>query len=119
MEQKDAQREAPAAQAAHAPLSVDNARLTIQRAWSFGHVLITGHFRKRGSERSYTMVDVGHVVRAGTMCGGPTYCPDFRNWKYSVSGQVGDETLEVLFALDPAEDMFDCPLVILITAYWK
>jgi len=116
VEQKQQENARPSARA---PLSVNNAGIVIERAWSVGRVQYAGHFRQRIKDRGFTTADIGHVLRSGNVFGSPEYCPDFDNWKYRMRAEVADEVLEVVVALDPYEDFDATPLVILITAYWK
>lgn len=101
------------------PLSAENAMPVIQAAWSTGRFHSGTHFKKRCRERNIDMLDVENIVRNGTVRGRPEYCEDYKNWKYRVAGVIDERQIEVVIALDPAEDYTDSPLAILLTAYWK
>ncbi len=101
------------------PLSVANAEQVLRKAWIAGRSLLGEHFRKRSQERSFSTLDVDRVLRLGKIQGKPEYCPIFCNWKYRVRGQSGEQVLEVVVGLDPNEDFDQCPLIVLITGYWK
>ena len=90
----------------------------IRQAWMFGRVHPSGHFKKRCMERSFSMLDVQRVIESGSMRGKPERCTEFGNLKCRLIGQVEERRLEIVLALDPAEDYSVSPLVILITGYW-
>ena len=102
-----------------APLSPENARVVIQRAWSVGRVQVTPHFRKRSRERDFTTLDVGNVIRYGLACSQAEFCEQFQNHKYRIRLVMEDSTLEVVIALDYSEDYQQVPLVVLVTGYWQ
>ena len=99
------------------PLSPQNAIAIIWRAWGLGRTHLGTHFRERCRERGIDTLDVENLIRSGAVRGTPVYCPINKNWKYQVAGFVDERELEVVIALDPAEDFTEMPLVILITAY--
>jgi len=102
-----------------APLSPENARGVIQGAWSIGRVHITPHFRNRSQERDFTTLDVGNVIRYGEMCPEAEFCEQFQSHKYRMRLVMDDSMLEIVLALDCAEDYQRAPLIVLVTAYWR
>jgi hypothetical protein len=100
-------------------LSIPNAALVIKKAWNIGRVHVTDHFRKRGIERRFDPLDAGNAIRQGRIIGPAEFSTVFRNWKYRVRGPVEDSELELVLGLDASEDYAQCPLVILITGFWK
>ena len=107
----------PRAKGDGSPLSPQNAIAVIRHAWGQGRFHLGTHFKKRCNERAIDMLDVENLIRDGVVRGVPTYCPDYKNWKYQVAGFVDERHLEVVISLDPAEDYTDMPLAILVTAY--
>jgi hypothetical protein len=100
-------------------LSEDNLRLILVRAWTIGRLIVTNHFREMGRKRNFDVLDAELAVRRGKMRGEPEYCPEFSNWKCRMFGLVEDKLLEVVVALDDFGDYDECPLIILVTGYWK
>lgn len=101
------------------PLSPQNAINVIRAAWANGRFHLGAHFKKRSAERDIDMLDVENLIRNGAIRGVPEYCPEYKNWKYQVTGFVDERRLEVVIALDPTEDYTDTPLAILVTAYLR
>jgi hypothetical protein len=101
------------------PLSLENALVVITRAWMIGRVRYSDHFTVRCRERRVTTIDVGNVIRTGRMVGNGEYCPEFRNWKYRIRGEVEGDLIEVVVALDPSQDYDLAPLIVVITVYEK
>lgn len=101
------------------PLSPQNAMGVIRTAWANGRFHLGTHFRKRSAERDIDMLDVENLIRNGAIRGVPEYCPDYKNWKYQVTGFIDERHLEVVIALDPTEDYTNTPLAILVTAYLR
>jgi len=99
-------------------LSQANAHAVVIAAWDKGHIHITAHFKSRGLERGFDIIDAENVIRDGRMVRDGTYCPDFRNWKYTFRGKVEDGTLEIVVSLDPNNN-YASPLVIVLTGYWR
>jgi len=99
-------------------LSSANAHAVIIAAWDEGHIHITAHFKMRGAERDFDIIDAENVVRDGQMRGDGQYCPDYKNWKYTFRGKVEHKTLEIVVSLDPTND-YGGPLAIVVTGYWR
>lgn len=99
-------------------LSSESAEAVILRAWEDGRIHVTTHFRQRGRERGFNIIDAENVIRNGSIRGEPEYCGDFDNWKYKFLAALEDSTLEIVVSLDPTED-YAAPLVILLTGYWR
>jgi len=102
-----------------APLSPANALEIVRAAFFAGRMQITTHFREQQSERRFDSMDAENAIRTGELRGDPEYCPVNRNWKYRIIAEVEDKRLELVVALDPAEDYGASPLIILITGYWR
>jgi len=103
---------------AFAPVSDDAAHKIIVQAWENGRLHVTAHFKMRGQQRGFDLLDVENVVRDGRMHGLGEFCPDYGNWKYRFRGNVEDKKLEVVVSLDPTEE-YASPLVIVLTGYWR
>jgi len=104
---------------AEAPLSPANALEIIRAAFLAGRLHITTHFKEMQSARHFDSMDAENAIRTGELRGGPEFCPENRNWKYRIIAEVEDKRLEIVVALDPAEDYGASPLIILITGYWR
>ena len=102
-----------------APLSPANALEIIRAAFLAGRLQITTHFREQQSTRRFDSMDAENAIRTGELRGDPEFCPVKRNWKYRIIADVEDKRLEIVVALDPAEDYGTSPLIILITGYWR
>jgi hypothetical protein len=99
------------------PLTAPNAQLALRQAGSSGRVEVTSHFKMRASQRRFTTVDALNVLRAGRLEGTPEYCPEFENWKYTVSGKHDRGCLYIVAALDLGKDRDHSPLAVLVTGY--
>ncbi|HLJ28328.1 MAG TPA: DUF4258 domain-containing protein [Candidatus Angelobacter sp.] len=99
-------------------LSPANAHSVVVAAWDNGHIHITAHFKARGQERSFDVIDAENVIRDGKMYGEGEYCHDHKNWKYRFRGKVEEKTLEIVVSLDPTNGYAN-PLVIVLTGYWR
>jgi len=104
---------------AQAPLSPSSALQTIRDCWTKGRIHITPHFKRRGVERRFDTLDAETVTKKGRLRGAPEFCVSFQNWKYSIAGFVEGRELEIIVALDPAEDYHDSPLLVLLTGFWR
>ncbi len=102
-----------------AALSPANGLEIIRAAFFAGRVHITDHFRQMTALRSFDLLDAENVIREGELRGEPEFCPINTNWKYRIIAVVEDRRLEIVTALDPAEDYGTSPLIILITGYWR
>ena len=102
-----------------APLSPANALEIIRAAFLAGRLQTTTHFREQQSTRLFDSMDAENAIRTGELRGDPEFCPVNRNWKYRIIADVEDRKLEIVVALDPAEDYDASPLIILITGYWR
>lgn len=111
------ERQLPGANRHQSPLSGPNALAVIREAWTNGNFHLGSHLKKRLAERGIDMIDVGSIIQNGNVRGSGEYCPDYKNCKYCVSAIVDERNLEVVIALDPAEDYTDMPLAVVITAY--
>jgi hypothetical protein len=100
------------------PLSSASAETVVLRALEDGRIHVTAHFRQRGREKGFDIIDAENVIRDGSIRGEPEYCREFDNWKYRFFGTVEESTLEIVVSLDPTED-YATPLVILLTGYWR
>jgi hypothetical protein len=80
---------------------------------------VTAHFRQMAAERCFDLLDTENVIREGELRGEPELCSVNLNWKYRIIADVEDKRLEIVTALDPAEDYGQSPLIILITGYWR
>jgi hypothetical protein len=104
---------------AEAPLSPANALEIIRAGFLAGRLHITTHFKAQQSNRHFDSMDAENAIRTGELRGDPEFCPENRNWKYRIIADVEDKRLEIVVALDPAEDYGTSPLIILITGYWR
>jgi hypothetical protein len=100
-------------------LSPENLHLIVVRAWTIGRYQITNHFRKRGLERGFDVLDAENAIQFGKLRGSPEHCPEFSNWKCRIIGPVEGKRLEIVVALDDFEDYHSSPLIIPITGYWR
>jgi hypothetical protein len=100
-------------------LSLENLHLIIVRAWTIGRYQITNHFRMRGLERGFDVLDVENAIQFGKLREPPEQCPEFSNWKCRIIGPVEGKRLEIVIALDDFEDYHASPLIIPITGYWR
>jgi hypothetical protein len=112
------ERQPPRVSGHETPLALENARSIIQKAWATGRIHVSTHIKRRFSERNVDMIDLENVVRTGKVTG-REHCPHYRNWKYRMAGLSDERTLEVIFALDFAEDFADSPLVVPVTVLVK
>jgi hypothetical protein len=104
---------------AEAPLSPANGLEMIRASFFAGRVHISDHFRRKAGQRCFDMLDTENAIRSGELRGEPELCPIYLNWKYRIIADVEDRRLEIVTALDPAEDYGQSPLIILITGYWR
>ncbi|MGO9083720.1 MAG: DUF4258 domain-containing protein [Terriglobales bacterium] len=102
-----------------AALSPANGLEIIRAAFFAGRMHITDHFRQQAAQRRFDLMDAENVIRTGELRGEPEFCPVNTNWKYHIIADVEDKRLEIVTALDPAEDYGTSPLIILITGYWR
>jgi uncharacterized protein DUF4258 len=100
-------------------LSSENLHLIVVRAWVIGRYQITNHFRKRGLERGFDVLDAENAIQFGKLRGAPEHCPEYSNWKCRIIGPVEGKQLEIVIALDDFEDYHASPLIIPITGYWR
>lgn len=100
-------------------LSEENLHLIVVRAWVIGRYHVTDHFRTKGRERGFNILDAENAIRFGRLRGSPEYCPGFSNWKCRINGPADGKHLEVVVALDDFEDYDESPLIIPITGYWR
>lgn len=100
-------------------LSAENLHLIIVRAWLIGRYHLTDHFRTRGRQRGFDVLDAENAICSGNLRGSPEYCPDFSNWKCRILGLADSKRLEIVVALDEYEDYDESPLIIPITGYWR
>jgi hypothetical protein len=100
------------------PLSIENTRLLLIRAFETGIVETTGHIKQRGIERNFTNVDVENVVRNGQIIEKPRFNPEYENWCFVIRGKIEGKVLEVRVGLDPGTD-YESPLLTLITGMRK
>jgi hypothetical protein len=91
----------------------------IRTAFFKGRIEVSVHFKKQCQERSFDMMDAQNTIVTGKLRGSPEYCPEFANWKYRILAEIEDRKLEVVVALDPAEDYEKSPLIVLLTGYWR
>jgi hypothetical protein len=100
-------------------ISPENLHTIVRRAWIVGRYHVTGHFKTRGRERGFDVLDTENAIQFGVLRGRPEYCPTFSNWKCRIIGPVEDRKLEIVVALDDFEDYDESPLIIPITGYWR
>ncbi len=103
-----------------AELSPANALEIIKAAFFAGRLDITEHFRQQAIQRRFDLMDAENVISGGQLRGRPEFCPDHRNWKFRIISAIEEgRQLEIVLALDPAEDYDKSPLIILVTGYWR
>jgi hypothetical protein len=110
-----------------APVTPANGLLLIKTAFLAGRKQISEHFKRRARERDFDTMDVHNVIKTGKLRGRPDFCPEFGpfgNWKYRIVAELEDmkleiKQLEIVVALDPAEDYEKSPVIILVTGYWR
>ena len=78
----------------------------IRKAWLFGRVHPTEHFRKQGKQRSFTMLDAQRVIETGNIRGEPERCTEFNNLKYKLIAEVEERTLEIVLAARGRNSVF-------------
>jgi hypothetical protein len=79
---------------------------------------ITEHFKQRSCDRKFTTLDAERILKKGRMSRPPSYCPDFKNWCFSVIGESEGRTLEIRVVLDFSLDL-EFPVMALITGIPK
>jgi hypothetical protein len=107
-----------------APVSPSNGLNIVRAAFLAGRKHVSQHFKARSMERKFDTLDAQNVITTGNLCCLPEYCPDFETWKFRIIADLEDEKLdmrklEIVVALDPAEDYEKSPLIILVTGYWR
>lgn len=100
------------------PMSLENARIMLIRALDVGRIQVTEHFKQRGRERGFTTVDAERIVRHGTVVGIPTECPQFRNWRFKLTGISCGQVLEIYVGLSMELDL-EFPVLAFITGISK
>ncbi len=93
-----------------------NARALLIRALKLGRTDIKPHFTDRCGERGLSTIDAENLIRAGKL-GTPRYDEDHDDWVYEVFGKVDGKSWKIVVALDCGEDMWESPLITLITAH--
>lgn len=101
---------------AKAPPSQTNARALLIRALEMGRTDIRGHFSDRCDERGLSTIDAENLIRCGTL-ETPRYDIDHDNWVYEIVGRVDGKSWKIVVALDCGEDMWDSPLITLVTVH--
>ena len=97
------------------PLSAQRTQQLLIEAFETGYLHVTSHFKQRGVERNFNIIDTENVIRHGKIVGEPEYDYRHENWRLRIKGMCEGRSLEVRLALDPNVD-YECPLLILITA---
>ncbi len=97
------------------PLSGKAAEKIFRSTWKSGRYHVSNEFKERCTELGVDLVDVENLIRDGRVWFTPKYNTQNMVWNYSVSGIVDERHMEVVIALDPAEDYEDSPLAILVT----
>lgn len=96
--------------------SQTNARALLIRALEMGRTDIRGHFSDRCDERGLSTIDAENLIRCGAL-GTPRYDIDYDNWVYEIVGRVDGKSWKIVVALDCGEDMWDAPLITLVTVH--
>ncbi len=98
-------------------LSPEAAEKVFRSAWTRGRYHLSPQFKERCTDRTVDLVDVENLIRDGRVRAHPEYDSKRRNWKYRLGGTVDERHVEIVIALDPAEDYTGSPLAIFVTAY--
>jgi hypothetical protein len=71
------------------------------------------------AEREFDMVDTERVLNSGAVHGPVEYSMQHDHWKYCVVAKIDGVCLEIVVAIDCAEDFDDSPQAVLVTGFWS
>jgi hypothetical protein len=97
------------------PLSGEMAETIFRSTWERGRYHVPSDFKARCAELGVDLVDIENLIRDGRVWFTPKYDAESMIWSYRISGIVDERHIEVVIALDPAEDYADSPLAIFVT----
>jgi hypothetical protein len=86
------------------------------RALELGRTDVRTHFTDRCGERGLSTPDAEYLIRFGVL-ETPRFDEDYNNWIYEITGKVDSKSWKIVVALDCGEDMWESPLITLITAH--
>jgi len=77
------------------------------------------HCRERMSERNFDVFDMEYAIRNGSCVQGGEYLAKHLNFKYTFRANIDGADFDAVFALSSEHDLFESPVMILITGVWK
>lgn len=83
--------------------AIDNLVDVLRSAGRGAKVTLTSHFTMRAAQRGFTAPEALGVLKRGTIVGGPDFCAEFCNWKFSVQGDHDDGHLVIVAAVSAGE----------------